>query len=108
MFAGENLTDNDRLNYINTIKDKVLENQAVMQQLENNTPDQVMIGDYPNAVQDAFMDSLQAHNGLASQLLQNESVSKEFARLLLEVILKEKVAGDQIGSLSAGDSSSYV
>jgi type I restriction enzyme R subunit len=89
LFAGENLTDKDRLNYMNTIKDKVLENQKVVQQLENNTPDQVMIGNYPNAVQDAVMDSLQTHNELASQLLQNEAVSKEFARLLLDVILRE-------------------
>ena len=108
LFAGENLTEKDRLNYMNTIKDKVLENQTVVQQLENNTPDQVMIGDYPTAVQDAVMESLQTHNGLASQLLQNEAVSKDFARLLLEVILREKVAGDQIGRLSAGDSSGSV
>jgi type I restriction enzyme R subunit len=93
LFAGETLTDNDRLNYMNTIRDKVMENQKVVQQLENNTPEQVMIGDYPNAVQDAVMESFQTHNGLASQLLQNEVVSKEFAKLLLEVILKEKTFG---------------
>jgi type I restriction enzyme R subunit len=80
---------------MNTIRDKVMENQTVVKQLENNTPDQVMIGDYPNAVQDAVMESLQTHNGLASQLLQNETVSKEFAKLLLEVILKERSAGGQ-------------
>jgi type I restriction enzyme R subunit len=51
-----------------------------------------MIGDYPNAVQDAVMDSLQTHNDLASQLLQNEAVSKQFARLLLDVALRERVA----------------
>ena len=96
LFAGEDLTDKDRLNYMNTIKDKVLENKTVVQQMQSNTPDQVMLGDYPNAVQDAVMDSLQAHNGLSSQLLQNEAVSKEFARLLLEVILKERGNNDQI------------
>ncbi len=97
LFASEDLTDNDRLNYMNTIKDKVLENPQVVQQLENNTPDQVMIGDYPGAVQDAVMESLQTHSGLASQLLQNETVSKEFARLLLDVILKERVTTNLIG-----------
>ena len=30
LFAGENLTDMDRVNYMNTIKDKVLENQKVV------------------------------------------------------------------------------
>jgi type I restriction enzyme R subunit len=95
LFAGDDLTEKDRLNYMNTIKDKVLENQKVVQQLENNTPDQVMIGDYPNAVQDAVMDSLQTHNDLASQLLQNEAVSKEFAKLLLQEILREQTTYGQ-------------
>jgi type I restriction enzyme R subunit len=62
----------------------------VVRQLDNNTPDQVMIGDYPGAVQDAVMDSLQAHGDMASPLLQNPMVAKEFARLLLDVIIKER------------------
>jgi hypothetical protein len=37
-----------------------------------------------------FGPGLQTHNDLASQLLQNETVSKVFARLLLDVILKER------------------
>jgi type I restriction enzyme R subunit len=95
LFAGENLTDKDRLNYMNTIKDKVMENTSVAQQIASNTPDQVMIGDYPGAVQDAVMDSLQTHSDLASQLLQNESVSRELARLLLDVILSDRQIGNQ-------------
>ncbi len=63
---------------------------AVMQQVKNNTPEQVMIGDYPNAEQGAVMDSLQTHNGMASQLLQDASVSKAFAKLLLDVIIKDR------------------
>ncbi|BAZ92614.1 type I site-specific restriction-modification system, R subunit [Thiohalobacter thiocyanaticus] len=90
LFAGENLSDNDRIHYMNTIKNRVMENTTVVQQLENNTADQVMLGDYPNAVEDAVMESLQTHSDMAGQLLQNNSVSIAFARLLLEVILKEK------------------
>ena len=93
LFAGDSLNDRDRLNYMHTIKDKVLENESVVRQLDNNTPDQVMIGDYPGAVQDAVMDSLQAHSDMASPLLQNPMVAKEFARLLLNVILQERISG---------------
>jgi type I restriction enzyme R subunit len=75
---------------MNTIKDKVLENQKVVQQLENNTPDQVMLGDYPNAVQDAVMDSLQAHSDMASPVLQDDTQLIKFARLLLDVIFRER------------------
>ena len=96
LFAGETLTDNDRLNYMHTIKDKVLENEHVVQQIDNNTPDQVMIGDFPTAVMDAVMESLQTHNGLASQLLQNPMLSKEFATLLLMLIRKERSSGERL------------
>ncbi len=98
LFAGDGLTDKDRLNYMHTIKDKVLENTKVVQQIDSNTPDQVMLGDYPVAVMEAIMESLQTHNGLASQLLQNTMTSSEFARLLLDVILKERANGLQLFS----------
>lgn len=96
LFAGESLTDKDKLNYMHTIKDKVLENTKVLQQIESNTPDQVMIGDYPSAVQDAVMESLHAHGDLASQILQNSVVSAEFARLLLGVILRERAGNEKV------------
>ena len=92
----------------NTLDDDQLAGQSFDFMLSNPPfgvdwkPDQVMIGDYPNAVQDAVMESLQTHNGLASQLLQNEVVSKEFAKLLLEVILKEKVTDNLAGKRTLG------
>ncbi|RRQ21968.1 type I restriction endonuclease subunit R [Thiohalobacter thiocyanaticus] len=89
LFAGENLSDTDRIHYMNTIKNRVMENTSVVQQLENNTADQVMLGDYPNAVQDAVMESLQTHSDMASQILQDNDISTKFARLLLELILSK-------------------
>ena len=89
LFAGDGLTDKDKLNYLNTIKDKVLENPAVSAQIENNAPDQVMLGDFPAAVEDAVMESLETHNGLAKAVLQNKGSSRAFARLLLDAILAE-------------------
>jgi len=90
LFSIDGLTDKDRLNYLNTIKDKVLENKRVVSQLENNTSDQIMLGDFPGAVQDAVMGSLENHGGLAKTVLQDDRVAKEFARLLLDAILSER------------------
>ena len=53
-----------------------------------------------NMHRELWEDVVQTHNGLASQLLQNEAVSKEFAKLLLEVILKEKAIGSQANTAS--------
>ncbi|OOZ45824.1 restriction endonuclease subunit R [Solemya velum gill symbiont] len=87
LFAGEGLSDKDRLNYLHTIKDKVLENGAVVTQIENNTPEQVMLGDFPDAVESAVMDSLDAHNGLAKTVMRDGQVKRQFAKLLLDTIL---------------------
>jgi len=93
LFAGESLTDSDRLNYLRTIKDKVLENSAVVSQLENNTPDQIMLGDFPAAVQSAVMDSLENHQGLAGRLLRDPKLLRASARILLDLIRLERGEG---------------
>lgn len=91
LFAGESLTDKDRINYLHTIKDKVMENHGVVEQLRKNAPDQIMLGDFPGAVQDAVMESMESHTNLASQLLREPELGREFASLLLDVLLHEQI-----------------
>lgn len=57
LFFTDNLTNQDLVNYAYTIKDKIRENQLVMTQIANNTPEQAMLGDFPKAVDDAVLDS---------------------------------------------------
>lgn len=54
VFVTDQLTDKDMVNYANTIRDKVGENVKVMQQIENNSPEQAMLGDFSKAIDDAF------------------------------------------------------
>ena len=68
LFEGE-LSDEDMLNYANTIKDKVLENDKVMEQVRNNTKEQSMMGGFSEAINDAVIDSLDVHQNLATQVL---------------------------------------
>jgi len=88
LFAGDNLTESDMVNYANTIADKVRENEQVMQQVRNNTPEQAMLGDFPKAVEDAVMDSMGVHQLLAEKLLSNKKIQEEFAKLLLQILSK--------------------
>lgn len=88
LFAGDNLTDSDMINYANTIADKVRENDTVMQQVRNNTPEQTMLGDFPKAVEDAVMDSMGAHQKFAEKLLTDKNVQAKFSRLLLDIIMR--------------------
>ena len=87
IFAGE-FSDADVLNYANTIADKVRENEAVMEQLKNNSPDQAMLGDLPAAVENAIIGSMDIHANLAHQLLEDEHKTARFGKLLLELLIK--------------------
>lgn len=75
----DGLTDKDLVNYAYTIRDKVRENKSVMDQIQNNTPEQAMLGDFPIALDDAVMDSSEAHQKQMMQILSNKEVAEGFA-----------------------------
>ncbi|MBW2185891.1 MAG: type I restriction endonuclease subunit R, partial [Deltaproteobacteria bacterium] len=86
LFLTDGLTDKDLTNYAHTIRDKVLENKSVMDQIHNNTPDQAMLGDFPKALDDAVMDSSEAHQNQMLQILSNPEVAKGFAKVVFDLI----------------------
>jgi type I restriction enzyme R subunit len=86
LFISDGLTDKDLINYAHTIRDKVSENKNVMNQVRNNTPEQAMLGDFPKALDDAVMDSSEAHQKQMMQILSNPEVAKGFARVVFDLI----------------------
>lgn len=88
LFAAEKLSDKDLVNYANTIADKIRENKGVMAQVENNTPEQTMLGDFPKAVEDAVLASGDVHQELMTKFLASKVTQNGFARLLLELLTK--------------------
>jgi len=88
IFAAENMSNADVVSYPRTIADKVRENEAVMSQVNNNTPDQAMLGDFPQALQEAILASGDAHNGLMMQYFASKNVQLAFGKLILEMLTK--------------------
>jgi type I restriction enzyme R subunit len=86
LFLTDGLSDADLTNYAQTIRDKVKENKSVMDQIQNNTPEQAMLGDFPKALDDAVMDSSEAHRNQMMQILSNQEVAKGFARVVFDLI----------------------
>ena len=86
LFEGE-LSDKDMINYANTIRDKVLENKKVMQQVHNNTKEQAMMGGFSEAINDAVIDSLEVHKDLATQVLSQERIKKGLANIVYDLII---------------------
>jgi type I restriction enzyme R subunit len=90
MFITDQLTDQDMVNYLYTITDKVRENALVMQQIENNTPEQAMLGDFRQASYDALIESDSAHENQKMQLLTNPEKADQFFRLVFELLLRKE------------------
>jgi type I restriction enzyme, R subunit len=86
LFITDELTEKDMVNYAYTIRDKVSENELVMKQLANNTSEQALLADFTEAVDDAVMDSGEAHNNQMMQLLSDSEKAKGFSRLVFDFL----------------------
>ncbi|PNH81113.1 restriction endonuclease subunit R [Vibrio diazotrophicus] len=88
LFVEDGLSEADMLNYANTIAGKVSENEVVMDQLRNNTKEQAMLGQFPESINDAVIESMGIHEKMAMKVLSNEAVAKGFAGLMFDVLMK--------------------
>lgn len=86
LFAGEDLSDDDLLNYARTVSDKVRENDRVMTQIENNTQEQAMLGDFLQALDNAVLDSGDAHRKQQLKILTGEGVKRPFAEIIYQFL----------------------
>lgn len=88
LFVTDNLTDQDMVNYAHTVRDKVRENKSVMNQIKNNSPEQAMLGDFPRAIDDAILESGDAHKDQMMQLLSDPVKAGKFAKLIFDMLLR--------------------
>lgn len=86
VFIVDQLTEQDMVNYVNTITDKVRENATVMQQINSNSEEQAMLGDFAKAVDDAVLDSSEAHQNQMMQLLSDPVRAAGFSKLVFELL----------------------
>jgi len=86
LFITDHLTEKDLVNYAYTIRDKVSENALVMKQIANNSPEQAMLGDFTKAVDDAVMDSSEAHQNQMMQLLSDPAKAADFAKVVFDLL----------------------
>ncbi|WP_233253769.1 hypothetical protein [Limnohabitans sp. 2KL-1] len=88
VFVTDQLTDKDMVNYAYTIRYKVGENILVMKQIENNSPEQALLGDFSKAIDDAIMDCSEAHQNQMMQLLGDPSKAANFARIVFDLLVQ--------------------
>lgn len=99
LFEGE-LTDDDKLIYVNhVLKGKLLESDILVQQANNNTKEQFANSpDLANELMNAIMDALSAHSSLSKQALGSEKVRSGLKDVLLgPAQLYEALRAQRIG-----------
>ena len=84
LFEGQ-LTDDDQLVYVNgVLKGKLLENETLIQQAAGNSKEQFANSpDLKQALMNAIMDALEAHNTMSSQALASERVRDGLKDILM-------------------------
>ncbi|MFZ5756133.1 MAG: type I restriction endonuclease subunit R [Pseudomonadota bacterium] len=84
LFEGD-VTDNDKLVYVNNVlKGKLLESNVLIQQANNNSKEQFANSpDLSKAILDAVMDALDAHQTMSKQALDSEKVRDGLKDILL-------------------------
>jgi len=87
LFITDGLSDQDLINYAKTIRDKVGENEAVMHQIANNSAEQALLGDFPNAMDDAIMNSGEAHQNQMMQYLNSKTIQAGLQRVVFDMLL---------------------
>ena len=86
IFLIDELTEDDMVSYAYTIRNKVRANESVMYQIRNNTPEQAMLGDFQNALDDAVIESGEAHQNQMMQLLGDPEKARRFARVIFDLV----------------------
>ena len=88
LFEGE-LSSDDMLNYARTLKDKMAENQKVIEQVEKNSQEQAMMGGFLETMNTAIIDSMDSHQNMAEQVLSQDKIAKGLASILYKMLKDE-------------------
>jgi type I restriction enzyme R subunit len=73
LFAGE-LTEADFVGYVKTMESKLLENEELAHQAGSNSEEQFMLGDFKEIFSNTIIDSMDAQNSIAKQLLSDDRI----------------------------------
>lgn len=95
---GAEVGDDDQLQFLHTIAERISRQDDVMAQVNNHAPDQVMHGLFPKRVVDTVLDAMTDHEKLSLEVLDNEDSGRQFALLVLKILTAAKGLGKGLGA----------
>ncbi|MGO9613135.1 MAG: type I restriction endonuclease subunit R [Dissulfurispiraceae bacterium] len=96
LFEGQ-LSDADKITYVEHIVGKMMENETLAKQAEQNTKEQFGLGDFKGVFTDTIIEGLDNYKSMASQVLGNERVKQEFAGIVLDMLYERFKGGESLG-----------
>ncbi|WP_281211843.1 type I restriction endonuclease subunit R [Pseudomonas fulva] len=93
---GAEVSDDDQLQFLSGIAQRISRQEDVMAQVNNHSMEQVMHGLFPKRVLDTVLDAMTDHEKLSLEVLDNETKSRAFALVILKM-LKTAAGFDQSG-----------
>jgi type I restriction enzyme R subunit len=97
---GAEVSDDDKLQFLHAIADRISRQDDVMAQVNNHAPEQVMYGLFPQRVTDTVLKAMTDYEKLSTEVLSNDDAGRKFALLVLQILTAASTLAE--GS-SAGD-----
>ncbi|MGP5570764.1 type I restriction endonuclease subunit R [Pseudomonas helleri] len=91
---GAEVGDEDQLQFLTGIAQRISRQEDVMAQVNNHSVDQVMHGLFPKRVLDTVLDAMTDNEKMSLEVLDNETKSRAFALVILKM-LKTVAAHDE-------------
>lgn len=90
---GAEVSDEDQLQFLTGIANRISRQEDVMAQVNNHSVEQVMHGLFPKRVLDTVLDAMTDHEKLSLEVLDNETKSRAFALVILKMLTQQAGLG---------------
>ena len=90
---GAEVNDDDQLQFLTGIAQRISRQEDVMAQVNNHSVDQVMHGLFPKRVLDTVLDAMTDHEKLSLEVLDNDTKSRAFALVILKMLKAKRERG---------------
>ncbi|WP_278464514.1 type I restriction endonuclease subunit R [Stutzerimonas kunmingensis] len=84
---GAEVSDDDQLQFLTGIANRISRQEDVMAQVNNHSVEQVMHGLFPKRVLDTVLDAMTDHEKLSLEVLDNETKSRAFALVIYKMLV---------------------
>lgn len=97
---GKDISDTDKVALAIHVSEKLRDNAVVMAQVQNNSREQAMKANLPQAAIQAIVAAMGTHQAMATKLLSDEATREVFLTVVYE-LLKKDSAGDLLNAARA-------